>query len=128
MLSIKQTDEQPAENNKGTKKSSLPLTPRQYDALVEYQRMGAIQPRKASCGSSQQFPNPWRPFLKVNSTYNVCQSYSYIIFGPSSINDGIPEGLRIIRQTAAFRCGGRMQALSWASSCDGASLLILQMR
>jgi len=114
--SIKETDDQPDENN------SLRLTPRRYDALVEYQRMGAIQPRKVSGGSSQTFPSPWRPFLKVNSTYNLCQSYPFIFFGPSSINDDTPEGLRIIRQTAAFRCGGRMQALSWASSCDGASL------
>ena len=60
--------------------------------------------------------------MKANATYNICQSYPSIIFGPSSINDETPEGMRIIRETAAFRSGQRFQSLSWASKYDGASL------
>ena len=88
-------------------------TPRRYVALSEFQRMVHISP---------DMPSPWRPFMKANATYNICQSYPSIIFGPSSINDETPEGMRIIRETAAFRSGQRFQSLSWASKYDGASL------
>ena len=88
-------------------------TPRRYDALSEFQRMVHI---------SSDMPCPWRPFMKANATYNLCQSYPSIMFGPSSINDETPEGMRLLRETAAFRSGQRFQSLSWASKYDGASL------
>jgi hypothetical protein len=88
-------------------------TPRRYDALIEFQRMVSVSP-DIQC--------PWRPLLKINSSYSVCGSYPSILFGPSSINDETPEGIGIIRDIAAFRSGQRFQTLSWASQYDGASL------
>ncbi len=88
-------------------------TPRRYDALSEFQRMVHMSP---------DMPCPWRPYMKANATYNLCQSYPSILFGPSSINDETPEGIRLLRETAAFRSGQRFQCLSWASKYDGASL------
>lgn len=88
-------------------------TPRRYDALLEFQRMVNISP---------DMPSPWRPFMKANAMYNSCQSYPSILFGPSSINDETPDGIRVIRDIAAFRSGQRFQTLSWASKHDGASI------
>jgi hypothetical protein len=88
-------------------------TRRRYDALTEFHRMVTTSP-DIQC--------PWRPLLNVNATYSTCQSYPSIVFGPTTINDETPEGMRILRDVASFRSGHRFQTLSWASRYDGASL------
>lgn len=88
-------------------------TPRRYDALAEFNRMVETRPNK-QC--------PWRPLLKANGTYNSCNSYPSILFGPHTINDETQDGMRVIREIAAFRSGQRFQTLSWASKHDGASI------
>mmetsp|Transcript_4348 Transcript_4348/g.8352 ORF Transcript_4348/g.8352 Transcript_4348/m.8352 type:complete len:1261 (+) Transcript_4348:270-4052(+) len=88
-------------------------TRRRYDALTEFHRMITMSP-DIQC--------PWRPLLNVNATYSACQSYPSIVFGPATINDETPDGMRILRDIASFRSGQRFQTLSWASRYDGASL------
>jgi len=119
-----------------TTKNTLRATVRRYDALLEFHRMGVLQPRQypslsttdidatfpTSIPQHQEFPSPWRPILKANADYALCPTYPSVLFGPTTVNEDQPEGLRLIRETAAFRCGGRMQTLSWASRHDGASL------
>ena len=101
-------------------------TPRPFDPLIEYERMGILQPRtfslKDTKNGTKVVPTPWKLIQKANASYNLCQSYPSIMVGPSTINDETPEGLRTIRKTAAFRSEGRMPTLTWASRYDGASL------
>jgi len=122
MASVEKINKPVETSSNEPKKNSLRSTSRRYDALVEFQRMGALQPRKYSNGSDVENPSPWKPILRANSTYSLCPSYPSILFGPASVDEDTPEGLRMIRETAVFRSGARMQTLSWASRYDGASL------
>ncbi len=101
----------------GAMRLSARATPRRYEAMAEFNRMVS--------GSGQGLDNikcPWTPVLRANSTYNLCSSYPSIIFAPCTVDDGKPEGMRLLRDTASFRSGGRLQTMSWASRYDGASL------
>jgi len=112
---------------------STRATPRRFDALVEFGRMGIGQPQSFRVRNNHHphdgsrietvtMPSPWRPILKANANYALCQSYPSILFGPASVDDSTPEGLRLIRKVAAFRSEGRTVALTWSSNRDGASL------
>lgn len=114
-----QSAEEP--NNVGPQNGAMRLTaraiPRRYDALSEFRRMVS--------GSKDRDVDqncPWTPVIRANSTYNLCSSYPSVIFAPCTVNDEKPEGMRLLRDTASFRSGGRMQTMSWASRFDGASL------
>jgi len=96
-------------------------TPRRYEALTEFTRMVRTYGEGGPNGN-HQIQCPWRPLVKANHTYNSCQSYPSTLFGPCFVNDDTPEGMRIIRQIAAFRSGNRFQTMSWASRYDGASI------
>ena len=100
----------------GPSRVTARATIRRYDALEEYQRM--LGPQEDQGG----LECPWRPYLKANASYNLCTSYPNIIFGPSTISDETPEGIRLLRETAAFRSGSRTITMTWASRFDGASL------
>ena len=91
-------------------------TPRRYEPLVEFERMGILRPRDD--GS----PSPWATMLSCNSFYNLCPSYPSVLVGPSFIRDDNPDGQRLIRQVAGFRSEARMPTLTWGSSIDGASI------
>lgn len=109
------TDRQIVKN--GAMRLGARATPRRYDAMIEFSRMVS--------GSSDGRVNmtcPWTPVLRANSTYNLCSSYPSIMFAPNTVDDAKPEGMRLLRDTASFRSGGRLQTLSWASRHDGASL------
>ena len=51
----------------------------------------------------------------ANASYSLCPTYPAIMFGPNTINEDTLDGLRLIRATALFQAGGRMQTLAWAS-------------
>ena len=93
---------------------------RRYDAFTEFSRM--VRTCSVEASRKLQIQCPWRPLAKANSNYSVCQSYPSVLFGPSFVNDESAEGMRVIRQIAAFRSGARFQTMSWASRFDGASL------
>lgn len=97
----------------GVKRITSVATKRRYNPLEEFQRM---------IRTEDDVKCPWQPYLNANANYNLCPSYPSILFGPSSIDDNTSNGLTLIRQTAAFRSGGRMQTLVWASRFDGASI------
>jgi myotubularin-related protein 1/2 len=97
----------------GVKRITSIATPRRYDPLKEFNRMIRIDD-DTKC--------PWQPYLNANANYSMCSSYPSITFGPSTVDDKTPNGMTLIRQTAAFRSGGRMQTLVWASRFDGASI------
>jgi myotubularin-related protein 1/2 len=109
---MKETDKQQFGKN-GSLRINARASPKRYDAIMEFNRM---------VSSSDNIRCPWVPILRSNSTYNLCASYPSILFAPNSVDDGKPEGIRLLRDTAAFRSGGRYQTLSWASRFDGASL------
>lgn len=109
-------------------------TPRWYEALQEFERLGVLRPRDSSStlNKTQQNhhdvePNrpqlsPWKTILTANSTYTLCPSYPSVLVGPRQISDEDAEGQRILRRVAAFRSEGRMPALTWGNSIDGASI------
>lgn len=97
----------------GVKRITSIATPRRYDPLREFKRMIRVDD-DTKC--------PWQPYLNANANYSMCPSYPSITFGPSTVDDKTPNGMTLIRQTAAFRSGGRMQTLVWASRFDGASI------
>jgi len=116
----------------GTSRVGARVTPRRYDALAEFHRMVSPTHHNGSgigagvgVGGGEihgRIQCPWTPITRANATYNLCSSYPSIMFAPMSVNDQTPEGVRLLRDTATFRSGGRMQTLSWASKYDGASL------
>lgn len=97
----------------GIKRITSIATPRRYDPVREFNRMIRIDDH-TKC--------PWQPYLNANANYSMCPSYPSITFGPSTVDDKTPNGMTLIRQTAAFRSGGRMPTLVWASRFDGASI------
>jgi len=113
VASVKNIDGDHGPNKNAVSRITSRATPRRYDALADFQRMISFSP-DIQC--------PWRPLMKANATYNACQSYPSIVFGPSLINDETPEGMHIIREIAGFRSGQRFQTLAWASRHDGASI------
>ncbi len=117
MDSAKLDEPQKFGSQNGTMRLSARATPRRYDAISEFRRMVS--------GSVEGNPDincPWTPISRANSTYNLCSSYPSVMFAPRTVNDEKPEGMRLLRDTASFRSGGRMQTMSWASRFDGASL------
>jgi hypothetical protein len=116
MNSVKTDD---GASNGGPSRVTARATSRRYDALEEFQRMVGPQVSEENQGGLEC---PWRPYLKANASFNLCTSYPNIIFGPSSISDETPEGMRLLRETAAFRSGTRTITMTWASRFDGASL------
>lgn len=111
-------------------------TPKRFDALVEFGRMGILQPWLSrthgvcitSVGARNikkeitKVSSPWKPFFKANANYNICQSYPSILFGPSSVNESTTKGLRLLLDVASFRSENRTVTLTWSSRRDGASL------
>lgn len=99
-------------------------TPRRYEAMVEFNRMVSHSGQGVGIGRGGNGNTncPWTPVLRANSSYNLCSSYPSIFFVPCTVDDGKPEGMRLLRDTASFRSGGRLQTMSWASRHDGASL------
>lgn len=100
----------------GPKVIGARANPKRYDAIVDFKRMVSLSHDAVKC------PCPWAPISRANSSYSLCASYPSVLFGPSSVDDSKPEGIRLLRDTASFRSGGRFQTLSWASRHDGASL------
>ena len=117
----KQQQQQPHTKN-GVMRIGARATPRRYDAMVEFSRMVSQMGGLNSRDSHGHLNCPWVPVLRANSTYNLCSSYPSVLFAPNTVNESKPEGMRLLRDTASFRSGGRFQTLSWASRFDGASL------
>jgi len=109
-------------------------TPRWYEALQEFERLGVLRPRDSSSTLNRNQQNhhdveanrpqlsPWKTILAANSTYTLCPSYPSVLVGPRQISDEDAEGQRILRRVAAFRSEGRMPVLTWGNSIDGASI------
>jgi hypothetical protein len=114
------TSDEKNDQNKpnGVMRVQVRATPKRYDAITEFTRMVSGPNGSNSSG----IKCPWVPVLKANASYNLCSSYPSVLFVPNTVDDSKPEGIRLLRDTASFRSGGRFQTLSWASRFDGASL------
>ena len=93
----------------GTKRVTLPPTRKRFDALTEYKR---------------QFRDltVWTCWTRINQQYQLCMSYPSILAGPASLQDTLPDSVRILRGSAAFRSEQRLPCLTWSCGVDGASL------
>lgn len=114
------TSDEKNDHNKpyGVMRIQARATPKRYDAMTEFTRMVSGPNGSNTAG----IKCPWVPLLRANASYNLCSTYPSVLFAPNTVDDSKPEGIRLLRDTASFRSGGRYQTLSWASRFDGASL------
>lgn len=101
----------------GHSRVTLPPVPQRFNGLEEFQRQF-----QRTTVSDQKKIQPWAVYSQVNTQYQLCQSYPSILAGPASIDESNQESFRILQQSAAFRSGQRLPALTWSSGVDGASL------
>lgn len=102
--------------NTGKKAITLPPTRKRFDPLVEFPRQFGTN------ATSPKIATPWHIYITLNQSYQLCMSYPSVLVGPSTLNESSPETQRILRQSANFRSGQRLPALTWGNAVDGASL------